>query len=230
MFGKILDIFRRENLLKQAYDLSYDMLEIILQMYKASVDFLRKEDVKELNFDIYGYDKKVNKFEREVRKKVLTHLALSSSTSATDVAPSLVLISIVIDIERIGDYTKNITELAENYPGTLSAGKYEKVLTGIESKLTKNFEDLISCFKDYQINIAKKIMDENAGVNKEINKVLTELIKEENKDFGTREGIAVALYFRFLKRISSHVKNIASGIVNPFHKIGFKAEEIENMK
>lgn len=230
MFQKILDIFRRENLLKQAYDLSYEMLEIILEMYKASIDFLRKDDVKELNFDIYGYDKKVNKFEREVRKKVLTHLALSSSTTTSDIAPSLVLISIVIDIERIGDYTKNITELAENYPDTLSAGKYETVLKKIESKLTKNFEDLILCFKDYHIDLAKKIMDENAGMNKEINKVLTELMKEENKDFDTRDGIAVALYFRFLKRISSHVKNVASGIVNPFHKIGFKAEEMKNLK
>ncbi|MFC1724121.1 PhoU domain-containing protein [candidate division KSB1 bacterium] len=225
VFSKIIDIFRKENLLMQAYELSYKMLEMDLEMFKKSVSFLRKSTGKEFDFDIYAYDKKINEYERDVRKKVMTHLALSNPT---DVSPSLILISIIIDVERIGDYTKNITELAVNYPDNLEGGKYEQTLADIEIKLTKNFENVISCFKNYNINIAKKIMDENALINKEINKILVKLMKKENSDFSTREGIVLALYFRFLKRISSHVKNVASGIVNPFHKIGFKAEEIEN--
>ena len=228
VFSKILDIFRKENLLMQAYELSYKMLEMDLEMFRKSVSFLRKSTGKEFDFDIYAYDKKINEYEREVRKKVMTHLALSNPT---DVSPSLILISIIIDVERIGDYTKNIVELAVNYPKNLEGGKFEETLADIETKLTKNFENVISCFKNYNINIAKKIMDENALVNKEINKILDKLTKDENPDFTTREGIVLALYFRFLKRISSHVKNVASGIVNPFHKIGFKAEEIEkNLK
>ncbi|MFC1724123.1 PhoU domain-containing protein [candidate division KSB1 bacterium] len=228
LFNKILDIFRKENLLMQAYELSYKMLEMDLEMFKKSVSFLRKSIGKEFDFDIYAYDKKINEYERDVRKKVMTHLAFSNPT---DVAPSLILISIIINIERIGDYTKNISELAVNYPMTLEGGKYEEMLENIETNLTKNFKDLISCFKKYNIKVAKEIMDDNAQINKKINDILDEMTKEEKSEFSTREGIVLALYFRFLKRISSHVKNVASSIVNPFHKIGFKAEEIEgNLK
>jgi hypothetical protein len=30
------------------------------------------------------------------------------------------------------------------------------------------------------------------------------------------------LYLRYLKRMSAHVKNVATSIVNPFHRIGFR--------
>ena len=34
-------------------------------------------------------------------------------------------------------------------------------------------------------------------------------------------GIAFALYLRFLKRIAAHSRNLASSVVNPFHRIGY---------
>jgi phosphate uptake regulator len=48
-----------------------------------------------------------------VRRKVLRYLAIAGTV---DLVPGLVLTGIVIDIERIGDYTKNIAELATTYP------------------------------------------------------------------------------------------------------------------
>ena len=38
--------------------------------------------------------------------------SVTSSSAASERRPGLVLVSIVIDIERIGDLTKNIVELA----------------------------------------------------------------------------------------------------------------------
>jgi hypothetical protein len=37
----------------------------------------------------------------------------------------------------------------------------------------------------------------------------------------------VALYARFLKRIASHSRNIISGVVNPFPRIGYKEKKVE---
>ena len=37
-------------------------------------------------------------------------------------------------------------------------------------------------------------------------------------------SVAAALYIRYLKRISAHLMNIASSVVNPFERIGFKSE------
>ncbi len=37
-------------------------------------------------------------------------------------------------------------------------------------------------------------------------------------------GVAVvaALYIRYLKRISAHIKNVATSIINPYYRIGFR--------
>ena len=39
------------------------------------------------------------------------------------------------------------------------------------------------------------------------------------------DAVTVALYLRFLKRISSHARNLVSAIVNPFPRIGYKAKD-----
>ena len=37
----------------------------------------------------------------------------------------------------------------------------------------------------------------------------------------TVEAVTVALYLRFLKRISAHSRNLISSVVNPFDRIGY---------
>jgi len=223
MFRKIIEIFKKDNLLNQAYELSYKMLEMDFDMFKASVNCLRRNEGCDIQFDIYKYDRKINEYQREVRKKVVTHLSVLS----TDISPGLVLISIVIDIERIGDYTKNIYELAVNYPKRLNAYNYEPRITKVEKKLTENFEDLINCYKNCIIDKSKQIMEENAEINSQCDNMLDELILTDNENIKVGDGVALTLYIRYLKRVSAHLQNIASSIVNPFHNIGFKAEEIE---
>ena len=41
---------------------------------------------------------------------------------------------------------------------------------------------------------------------------------------GSESGAAVtaALYLRFLKRVSAHLKNVATSVVNPYYRIGFR--------
>ena len=41
------------------------------------------------------------------------------SKDVTNIDSGLVLINTVVDIERIGDYSKNILDLAKNYPKKL---------------------------------------------------------------------------------------------------------------
>jgi len=57
---------------------------------------------------------------------VLTHYAVEQDT--TDLANGLVLINMVVDIERIGDYCKNILDLAINQINLSFHQKYQKIL------------------------------------------------------------------------------------------------------
>jgi phosphate transport system protein len=118
MWKEILAIFNKDTLLDQAYKRSYEMLDITHQMFQEARISLRERNDNKLAEHIYDQDIAVNKFEREVRRKVLSHLAVSGST---DLYSGLVLVSIIIDVERIGDYTKNIVEMAQNHPPKLTA-------------------------------------------------------------------------------------------------------------
>ena len=74
MLEELLKMFRKESLLDQSYETTVTMLETDEEMFLASVNSLRHLDSAKLPFDIYEKDKMINKFEREVRRNVLTHL------------------------------------------------------------------------------------------------------------------------------------------------------------
>ena len=113
MFKEIFELFKSDSLNEQALTECYEMLEIVREMYNESIKTLRHSDTTDIPIDIYKTDKKINEFERDVRRKVMTHLVVSGNK---DLGSGLILVSVVIDIERMGDYTKNIYDLAIQHP------------------------------------------------------------------------------------------------------------------
>ena len=122
MIREILKLLNRDNLQVQALSQSYEMIDLCQSMVNASVESLRNSDNADVDIDIYEMDKKLNAFERDVRRKVLTHLSLGNTA---DIGSGLTLVCIVIDLERIGDYSKNIYDLAVNHPSRLVAGSLD---------------------------------------------------------------------------------------------------------
>jgi phosphate transport system protein len=221
MFKKLLELLRRDNLLEQAYRTSVEMLQTDLDMFKASVNSLRKRDDAELPFDIHQKDKEINRYEREVRKDVLTHLSISGTSNLT---AALSLVSVVIDIERIGDYTKNISELAAAHPQKLSGGIFEEELADIEKIVQERFGLVIKALSERDIEPAKKVMDDYRVVSRRCDQTLNDIIAEKDKTMKAGHAVVLALYFRYLKRISGHLINISSSMVNPFPRIGFRVK------
>ena len=113
MFKQIFELFKSDSLYEQALQECHEMLEIDRQMFNESINTLRNSDTADIPIDIYAMDRKINRFERDVRRKVMTHLAVGGKD---DLGSGLILVSVVIDIERIGDYTKNIYDLAVQHP------------------------------------------------------------------------------------------------------------------
>lgn len=225
MYRKFIELFGKENLLDQALDTTIKMLKSDLEMFRASKESLRDHDDAELPFDIYEKDKQINKFEREVRRNVLTHLTISG---VHNIVPGLALVSIVIDVERIGDFTKNITELAKAHPKRLEAGAYEKDLSEIEKILFIRFDQIIKVLSGPDVELAKQMMLEHRGISSRCDKIMGDIIRGINTPPTASDAVVLALYFRYLKRVASHLTNIASSIVNPFPRIGFRAKDSQN--
>ncbi|MEJ2544760.1 MAG: PhoU domain-containing protein [Calditrichaceae bacterium] len=222
MWEEILKLWKADNLLDQAWQTSHEMVEITNEMFLESIKALREEDHKEVDKTIRSKDKKINKYEREVRRQVLTHLAVQGSK---DVAAGLVLITIIIDIERIGDYTKNIVELVDAHGETLQAGKYEKKLTEIEDAIKDVFQKAITCLKEDERKLALKLLDDYKWVNLECDKNLNKIIKQKDKALDSGTAATLAMYFRYLKRVHAHLRNIITSAINPFDRIGYKVKK-----
>lgn len=219
MFKELINLFSKDNLMKQAFDASVDMLKTDQEMFLEAVRSLRDSDTADLRFDLYEKDRQINAYEREVRRKVMTHLAIAG---ATELAMGIRLVSIVIDIERIGDYTKNIVELAMTHPERLNLGAFENDVVPVEQRLKANFDTLIKAFVEQDSKLAREIMSTHQKeVSSVCDGIVISLVRGEVRDLNTQTAAAMVLYLRFIKRIHSHLKNIASSIVNPVDRIGY---------
>ncbi|MBA7494260.1 hypothetical protein ES702_04835 [subsurface metagenome] len=219
MFREFFQLWKKAGLLNEALKETEKMLLVAKNMFSFSLRVLMdKEKEKE---DIYKIDRELNKLQRNVRRKILEHLSINPQQ---DVTSCLVLITIVIDIERIGDYSKNLIELSHKYPQRLK-GKYIERIREIEKDIEGLFDGTINAFKNADIDLAKQIMERHARIAVHCEKVVENLI--EDTEVSSRMGIICALLARYLKRVSAHLKNIASGVSNPFHRLGYKPKNME---
>ncbi len=219
MFKKWLTIFKKDTLMNRAYQQSFEMLDITQAMFKEAKESLRQREDSEIDLGIKETDKKVNSYEREVRRMVLKHLVV---IGPVDLPSGLVLISIIIDIERIGDYAKNMVELALDHPGKLHGGEFEGMISRIEAGLEDNFTQTKKCFEIADAEMALKLLDKYAWVNDMCDEIVTSVVKEKDKSIKSGDAAALVLYTRWLKRINSHLRNITTSVVNPFDRIGFQ--------
>lgn len=219
---ELLAIFKKDNLIDLAFQRTYEMMDITQNMFLEVKRSLREEDTNRLTKDIYDQDIAVNKFEREVRRKVLSHLAVSGTQ---DLYSGLTLVSIIIDIERVGDYTKNIIEIAQNHPAKLEGGIYDDDLERVEDAVEDVFSRIRNAFEKADETEARKICEDYEWVTKLCDQHAIDYLNDRDKTISTSDAVALSLYFRYLKRIYSHLRNVASSVINPFDKIGFYNKE-----
>ena len=173
-------------------------------------------------FDVYAEDRQLNAYQVQVRSRVLRYLAVAGSV---DLIPGLVLTSIVIDIERIGDYTKNIAELGTTYPEKLECRRFENEVRGLEQTVEKLFTEVRRILEATDQQAARRLINECERIRKDADHIISELIQCDDESLGRGQTAVIALYVRYLKRIGAHLLNILSSVVNPFERIGYR--EIE---
>jgi len=216
MFKDLFIWWKEDALLKGALEGVEKMIEIIKEMFDfATESFLGK--VKD-EYDIYETDKSVNMLQVEIRKKVYEHLSINPKQ---DITSSLVLTTIVIDIERIGDYSKNIYELSLIHTPELDIRYYNEAKR-LAHHVSSLLPPLSTALRNGDVEKAREIMEEKNWICKKCEGIIKEIVIDEAMK--VRPAVVYSLFFRHLKRASAHIGNIASSIVNPFYRIGFKPE------
>jgi phosphate uptake regulator len=220
MLKLISELFRKESLLDEAFKETCEMLGLARDMTRSATASLRHSDTAELSLDIHKADIRINKYERETRRRVLTHMSVST---AVEHAPALVLTSIVIDVERLGDYAKNIVELAQAHEAALKALEYEGEVQDLERRIMVGFDQVTQAFRDSDTDKATQLMSTHKDFTRLADGILDKLIAGEDS-LAKGEAVTLALYVRYLKRVESHLNNIVSSVVNPFPRIGYQSK------
>ena len=220
MWKQIIELFRSEGALQEAFDEAIIMLRASRDMFRDAVTQLHAEGA--LETDIYERDRQLNKYERSVRRKIITHMAVRPKP---DINMALVLTAIVIDIERIGDYTKNIVEVASAVPGPFDGLELHDEVLGIEQTMLRMFDDIVPALEGSDEDRARGIMESHTEIASEVDKHVHALCAGESLSGRSGHAATVAIYLRYLKRVSAHMKNVATSIVNPYYRIGFREKE-----
>ena len=221
VFKDLVNIWKSEDSLSQAWASSNEMLTLSHEMFVDSVNALRSGEKNKVIKSIKQRDTDINEYHRDIRKKVVTYYSISKDV--TNIHSGLVLINMVVDIERVGDYTKNILDLAKHYPEKLISENISDDLRVIEKAVIGRFGDTIKAVEKMDEEIAKDLIK---SYRNDLGKLSDSLVASSisgNLQIGEEhKASSMVLYARYLKRIGAHLKNITSVVVNPFESVGYK--------
>lgn len=216
MLKEIVALWKGETFMEKVVREFGEMLSDDEYLYTLAWEtFLGRIDIEQTKKPFYEKDISVNKREREIRRMLVEHLSIHPRQ---DISGCLAMMSLVKDAERIGDYSKNIFEIAIVLQGVFEEMKYIERLSSIQKRIADRFPLLKEAFLESDEDAAKRILNGYEAIKAECNKILSHLLSEE---MPTREAVATALLSRYLKRINSHMSNIASGLVYPLDQIDF---------
>lgn len=214
MIKKLWSFFNDHCLVRSAFKDTNEMFRKSRRMFVSVADFFITG--QEIEYDIYPADKEINRAEITVRRKLLEHLAVNPKQ---ELVFSLILTTVIKDIERIGDYSKNIYELHEIFQPCIQLPPYTDTLREITEQVKSSFDLAVEAFEKADSEKAKQVLIHHGRINPACEKVIRSLA--ENPDLDTRPVVTLVLYARYMKRVSAHLANIMTSINQPFDNIGF---------
>ena len=221
VFKDLVTIWNSEDSLAQAWTSSNEMLHLSHEMFTDSVNALRSGEKNKVIKSIKLRDEEINQYHRDIRKKVVTYYSVSKDV--TNINSGLVLINMVVDIERVGDYTKNILDLAKYYPKKLRSEKISEDLRIIEQAVIERFQNTVKAVEEMDEIAAKELIKSyRSDLGKLSDNLVASSISGDLKIGEEHMASSMVLYARYLKRIGAHLKNITSVVINPFESIGYK--------
>ena len=219
MLKQILGLFRTRSALKDMLDEFNQMLEKVSWMFHmANRALVGDKTYKEAMIDIYARDKEVNEHERSIRRKIVTHLSVNRGD---DVPACLAFMSIVKDAERTGDYCKNIFELTTMSDTILDNGRYKTPLRELTNQVEDLFRKVQKALYSSDESIAHHIVHEGDQINGLCNMLIKQLVVD---NIPTSKAVVYTLAVRYIKRVSSHLANIATSVTGSVENLDFGIE------
>lgn len=217
MFRQLFGPGRRSTLVEAAFEDVRTMLQQSAKMLDHSLAALL--DNQDLEVDLDHMDDVVDEGERMVRRTILQHLSVNPRQ---DLVASLILVSMVQDAERIGDFSRGLGELVE-LAGSPREGPFADELSTHASRIRPLFELCERAFRDDDSELASRVIKSHSELKRDFMDYTRRVAKS---DLSADMAIVYATAARILRRITAHLSNIASSVVQPYDRIRHGDEEM----
>ena len=185
----------------------------------ASNAFLGGADPDVVREDLFATDKRINDTERAIRRQAVVHGSVHGSSQ---LPACLVLMSIVKDAERIGDYSKNIFDIALIKPKSKDA--WFDDLLDHKNRVSALLQEAIELYTAQDESKAKSFLERGDAMQKYYDDQVEKLL---GADPGTDQPAATALCYRYYKRVVAHLLNIITSIIMPLDQLDYFDEDPE---
>ncbi len=213
MLSMLKKLIRGESLIRHSYGETYQMMDLVADLYDQAVAYLL--DQTQPSLDIHKEDKRVNHLEMQIRGDILRHFAVNPQV---EVSSALILSFVIGYVERVGDYAKNIEELAQMYSRPLRATPDAAALVTIAELVGVNIRKTRDAFAREDRHLAIAVIKDHKRVRKTCNATLEAAFAAEDI---SRDALVCAMLARYLKRTSAGLKNICTAIVAPYDQVGY---------
>lgn len=220
-FKELFSVFQDDRPIDSASKDFARMLALAQEMVlEASEVFWGRAYSPEERTALYKKDVEVNKLQRRIRKQLVAHV---TNTECRHVPYAMLIMSLAKDVERIGDYAKNLVELADLRSDELPDDENTRELREIRDAVEELVRSAADVFLESEEDRATELTIEGRNTAKRCDKLVSEVATASYDNAST---VVLALGARFYKRIGGHVLNLLSGVIMPLHKLDYFDDRI----
>ena len=162
-------------------------------------------------------DRQINVTEMEIRRELVVHFSVHAGGDATEM---LVFMNMVKDLERIGDYNKNVFDLAEEGVSFAAADDLERIL-GFRDEISSRIALMGEILTVRDEERARAYIARSDELRREFDTLGNGLIHSTEPAL---HAVPRALLYRFLKRITAHSMNVVTAVVMPGDRLDYYDE------
>ena len=163
-------------------------------------------------------DRQINLTEIEIRRELLVHISVHGTTDAGEM---LVFMNMIKDLERIGDYNKNIFDLALEGVSFSGAEDLEQIL-GFRDELSSRIALMGEILDTRDEDRARAYIERSDQLRREFDGLVNELV---HATAPALVAVPRALLYRFLKRVAAHCANVVTAVVMPVDRLDYFDED-----
>lgn len=224
MLKDLLQLFQSDDAVGRMGDGFAEMMEKAREVtLLAGIYFFERRPSQEERAALIKADVQVNKLQRQIRKQIAAHLI--AGDGGADAAYGLLLMSILKDAERIGDYAKNLAEVHDEGGAPLPAegDPAADELRGIRAAIEGIFGETPDVIGSWDPAEAADLIQAGVEVTRRAD-ALIPVIAAGSYDAATT--VTLVLGARHYKRVAGHLLNVLSGVVMPLHKLDYYDEDV----